>query len=137
MNLAEIRALVQSGAHNRPLPRGSVVNRLILSLTISTCCRDTEMLVLSRVGGFVSRDCLNCGLRSSYLRLAQIPDLDCADCLRFNRLGTVEPLLKERNYWYRCTGCRREWKIADIVPPWSEALGYAGLAAPGDPALFA
>ena len=54
-------------------------------------------------------------------------------CLKFNRAGTIEPVLKERNYWYRCTGCRREWEIADIVPAWSEAFEYAGLAAPGDP----
>ena len=81
----------------------------------------------------MTRDCLNCGSSANYVSPTQIPDLDCAGCLKFNRVGTVEPVLKERNYWYRCTVCGREWEIADIVPAWSEAFEYAGLAAPGDP----
>lgn len=135
MNLAEIRALVTKGAYNQPLPRRADAKCLILSLTTSKCCGDKELLVRSRPGGFVTRDCLNCGSRANYVSLTQIPDLDCAGCLKFNRPGTVEPELKEQNYWYRCTGCGRESEIADIVPVWSEAFEYAGLAAPGDPAF--
>ena len=133
MNLADIRALVQAEAYNQPLPQRVGEKRLILSLTNSKCCRAKELLVRSRDGGFVSRDCLNCGARATYVRPSQIPDLDCEGCLGFNRPGTVEPVVKEQNYWYRCTVCGREWQIADIVPAWSDAFEYSGLAAPGDP----
>ena len=133
MTLAQIRDLVSAGAYNQPLPRRVEGGRLILSATLSTCCHAKELLVRSRSGGFVSRDCLECGSRSNYVRMDDIPDLDCDFCRKFNLpTGTVEPTLKERNYWYRCTSCRREWGLAAILPEWSEAFGYAGLAAPGD-----
>jgi hypothetical protein len=134
MNLAQIRELVAAGEHDQPLPREIVTKRLILALTRSRCCGDRELLVKSRDGGFVVRDCLNCGTRSDYVHLEEIPDLDCAGCLKsFARPKTIEPRLKDPDYWYHCTGCGREWKIGDIVPHWSEAFEYAGLAAPGDP----
>jgi hypothetical protein len=136
MNLKEIRAIVDAKAYNQPLPRHVKGKCLILSLTASACCRASELLVRSRDGGFITRDCLTCGSRADYVSLAQIPDLDCVGCLRFKRAATAEPVLKERNYWYRCTGCAREWEIADIVPFWSEAFEYSGLAAPGDPGFL-
>jgi hypothetical protein len=136
MTLAQIRDLVSAGAYDQPLPRRVDGRWLILSLTSSICCGAKELLVRSRNGGFVTRDCLDCGAKANYVRLTDIPDLDCSDCLKFNRPGTVEPILKERNYWYRCSGCRREWGLAAIVPDWSEAFGYSGLAAPGDPAFL-
>jgi hypothetical protein len=136
MNLAEIRALVEAHAYNQPLPQRVDRKCLILSLTASTCCHSKELLVQSRLGGFVSRDCLSCGSRSNYVALTQIPDLDCVGCLKsFNREATVEPVLTDRNYWYMCTGCRN-WEIAAIIPFWSEAFEYAGLAAPGDPTFL-
>lgn len=135
MTLAEIRSLVAAGSYNLPLPRQVDGKRLILSLTRSKCCGARELLVRSRNGGFVSRDCLKCGAKANLVRLAQIPDLDCPGCLRFNRDRTVEPILQNQNYWYRCVGCGREWEMADIVPDWIEAFEYSGLAAPGDAAF--
>lgn len=132
MTSVQIQELVSAGAYNQPLPRQVEEKRLILSVTLSTCCDADALLVVSRDGGFVSRDCLKCG-KSSYLKKDEIPDLDCESCRNFKRTGTVEPVLKERNYWYRCTGCRREWGLAAILPHWSEGFGYCGLAAPGDP----
>ena len=136
MKLAQIREMVAAGRYNQPLPKQIDAKCLILALTRSRCCGDHELLVRSRDGGFVTRACLNCGSRADYITLNQIPDLDCQGCLKFKRPCTVEALLKDRNYWYRCTGCGREWEIADMVPAWSEAFEYAGLAAPGDPAFL-
>jgi hypothetical protein len=133
MNLAQIREMVAAGRFNQPLARQIAGKCLILALTTSQCCHDKELLVRSRDGGFVTRDCLSCGSRAAYVNLSQIPDLDCEGCLKFRRPNTIEPQLKERNYYYRCTGCGREWEIAEIVPAWSEAFEYAGLAVPGDP----
>jgi hypothetical protein len=135
MNLAQIRELVAAGRFNQPLPRYVAGKCLILTLTFSRCCKAQELLVRSRDGGFVTGDCLNCGSTADYVNLKQIPELDCASCLKLKRPNTVEPILKEPNYWYRCTACGREWEIPDIVPTWSEAFEYSGLAAPGDPAF--
>src|SRR5215471_5182598 len=96
----QIREMVAAGKYNQPSPRQIARQRLILGLTTSRCCHDKELLVTSRDGGFITRDCLNCGARANYVNLSQIPDLDCDGCLRFKRSNTVEPLLKERNYWY-------------------------------------
>ena len=136
MTLVQIQALVSAGAYNRPMPRELGGKCLILALTSSTCCGAKELLVRSRNGGFVSRDCLACGMRADYVRPTLIPDLDCIGCLKFNRPSTVEPVIKELNYWYRCTGCGREWELAAIVPDWSEAFQYSGLLAPGDPGFL-
>jgi len=136
MTLVEIRALVEAGLYNQPLPRRLERKWLVLSLTASTCCGAKELLVRSRDGGFVTRDCLNCGSRANYVNPAQIPDLDCVGCLVFERTATIEPVIKEKNYWYRCGGCGREWELAGILPDWSEAFEYAGLAAPGDPGFL-
>ena len=137
MNLQQIREIVSAGNCNQPLPRRNQIHgkRFIVLLTRSKCCDHPELLVRSRDGGFVTRDCLNCGRKANYVHRNQIPDLDCELCRRTGRLRTVEPILKNRNYWYRCEGCRREWEIAEIVPIWSDAFEYSGIAAPGDPAF--
>jgi hypothetical protein len=76
MTSVQIQELVSSGAYNQPLPRRVEEKRLILSVTLSTCCHADALLVVSRDGGFVSRDCVKCG-KSNYVRLDDIPDLDC------------------------------------------------------------
>jgi|SRR6185437_1869850 len=138
MTLTEIQAQVAAGEFNLALPQHVEVEVkcLIVSLTTSSCCKAKELLVLSRPGGFVARDCLVCGKQSKHITLDQIPDLDCVGCLKYNRAGTVEPVVgPDKDYLYRCTGCGREWRIPDIVPVWSGPFEYAGVAAPGDPAF--
>ena len=53
--------------------------RFIYSSAPSTCCGHNSLLVQSRDGGFISRDCLKCG-RSDYVRPDQMPDLHCEFC---------------------------------------------------------
>jgi len=133
MNRAEMQMRVSQREYNLPLPKNVIGERLILSLSRSTCCVAEELLVRSRSGSFVARDCLACGARADYAHLEQIPDLDCEGCAAHRRTGTAVPIMKHNNYWYRCEGCRREWEIGSIVPEWSDAFQYSGLAAPGDP----
>ena len=133
MKRAEILALVNRGALDTALPRVVTDKRVIIAVGKSQCCHAPAMLVRSRAGGFVSQDCLKCGLRSDYVRPNDIPDLDCEGCRKF-RSNTVVPIIKDTIYWYECTGCRRAWSIPSLIPAWSEAFGYAGLAAPRDAA---
>lgn len=129
MTRAEVLDLIRAGGATTALPRRVDSKRIIVAVQSSRCCHAPSLLVLSRPGGFIAQDCLQCGRRSDYVREADIPDLDCEGC---PRPRTIEPAIIDRNYWYVCTGCRREWKIAEIVPIWSEMFEYSGLAAPGD-----
>lgn len=134
MTRAEILVLIQKGAVNAALPRVVNAPRLIVAVSPSKCCNAPSILVRSRSGGFVAQDCLECGRKSDYVTENDIPDLDCEGCSGFRR-NTVVPTIKGNNYWYECTGCRRAWEIASIVPIWSDTFEYAGLAAPGDVAF--
>jgi hypothetical protein len=101
--------------------------RLLFSSETSDCCNAPAMLVRSRQGGLVSRDCLKCG-RSSYVRQDQLPELTCELCDG----PLVAAKLDGRNYHYACVACKRGWKLADYLPHWSEVFPYSGLAAHGD-----
>jgi DNA-directed RNA polymerase subunit RPC12/RpoP len=89
------------------------------------------MLVQSRAGGFISQDCLGCGRTSDRIVIEEIPELGCEGCKHvFNPVEVFKGC--DRAYWYRCSRCRREWRIWDLLPHWSELFEYAGLSAPGD-----
>ena len=133
MTRSEILLLVRRGAVNAALPRPVAAQCLIVAVRVSKCCGAPSILVRSRAGGFISQDCLECGQNSEYVNESDIPNLDCALCLKFGRKETVEPKKIRDNYWYECGDCRRKWEIASIIPHWSDTFEYAGLAAPGDP----
>jgi hypothetical protein len=132
MTRSEILTLVQNGAANAPLPRNVAPDSwLIVSAKPSKCCRAPSMIVRSRSGNFITQDCLQCGQKTDYPGLDEIPDLDCVGC-QSTREMTAEPTIIDKNYWYRCTCCGRKWEIGLIVPIWSDIFEYVGLAAPGD-----
>jgi hypothetical protein len=104
--------------------------RLILSLRLSQCCGSKAILVRSREGNFVSQGCLSCG-NPEYVSEIHIPDLDCESCKLPQ--GCITVTVINKNYVYKCEGCRKEWELGAILPDWSDLFPYCGLAAPGDP----
>ena len=70
--------------------------RFLCSEGLSDCCNSRMLLVRSREGGFVSRNCLRCG-KPDYVGQHHLPDLDCDFC--GTRLG-VRTI--ESNYFYLC-----------------------------------
>ena len=102
-------------------------NRFIYSRDRSPCCRAQALLVRSRDGGFVSRNCLKCG-RPHYVSVPQLPELRCDTCSAHLRIGKVDGT----NYHYICDKCPRQWKLAEVLPLWSEMFAFSGLAAYGD-----
>jgi hypothetical protein len=93
----------------------------------SRCCNSKMRLVQSRPGGFVSRDCEGCG-KSYWVRWSQLPELVCGFCGH----PLAVRMLDGKNYYYACEHCSKAWKLASILPHWSEYFAYSGLAAHGD-----
>jgi hypothetical protein len=102
--------------------------RFIYSNCVSECCGTKALLVRSRGGGFVSRNCLRCGKSAAYVGQNDLPDLECECC--GTHLGVQ--IGRDKNYWYKCGKCGRKWELASVLPHWSELFQYCGLAAPGD-----
>jgi hypothetical protein len=102
--------------------------RFIYSDGHSSCCGYKELLVRSRAGGFVSRNCLKCGKASDYVKPQHLPHLDCEICA----VSLKVEKLDGENYFYKCFTCKRTWKLADQLPHWSELFEYSGLATPGE-----
>lgn len=102
--------------------------RFLYSRNPSACCRKRALIVQSRAGGFVSKNCLKCG-KPDYVSVGELPDCDCDICGRRLRVEKVDG----QNYFYVCARCDRNWKVGDNVPPWDELFEYSGLAAGGEP----
>jgi hypothetical protein len=101
--------------------------RFLYSSVPSRCCNHKALLVQSREGGFVSRNCLKCG-KPDYVNIGQLPELTCEFCdaeLDVRKLDGV-------NYHYTCDSCNRSWQLAAVPSDWSELFEYSGLAAYGD-----
>jgi hypothetical protein len=96
----------------------------------SRCCNARMRLVRSRAGGFVARDCECCG-RSYYVGWGHLPDLSCGLCGR----QLVVRMSDGKNYYYACGHCNTAWKLASILPHWSEHFAYCGLATPWEGAF--
>jgi len=101
--------------------------RFLYSSSSSPCCSYKTLLVKSRAGGFVSRNCLKCG-KSYYVNVAQLPELVCDFCE--GRLNVRKS--DGTNYHYECDSCNRRWLLASVLPDWTELFEYSGLAAHGD-----
>lgn len=103
--------------------------RFILSTQLSHCHQAKELLVRSREGGFVTRNCLKCG-HPDTVTLEGLPTLHC-DCCGHMLESTIDNS-DYGNYYYKCGKCNRSWKLGDVLPDWFELFPYAGLAVPGD-----
>lgn len=134
MDREQVLKLAEGGSCNQPLPNPTEIRtpHYIVALTNSECCNKPQLLVKSRNGGFVSRNCLKCG-KSARINGKQMPDLDCEGCAQFRRHRTVAVELMEGDFWYGCEACRRKWQVSEIIPRWEDLFDYNGLAAPGDP----
>jgi len=87
--------------------------RLIWADEPSECCHAKALLVLSREGGFVARDCIQCG-KSWLVGLNELPDIVC-DCCG----SPLAPRINgEGNYSYKCGNakCGREWDLPAVLP---------------------
>ncbi len=102
--------------------------RFLYSARSSDCCNAKALLVRSRDGGMVGRVCLRCK-RSGHARLEDLPELQCDCCDEFLE---VSQNIEGRNYYYVCRPCDHRWRLASVLPHWSELFPYDGLSADQD-----
>jgi DNA-directed RNA polymerase subunit M/transcription elongation factor TFIIS len=101
--------------------------RFLYSTALSECHQSKSLLVRSRDGGFVSRNCLRCG-KPSYVSVHQLPELCCDFC----DAPLVVRKIDGTNYFYVCDHCGQQWQLSEFLPHWSELFSYCGLFAEGD-----
>lgn len=101
--------------------------RFLYAAVESRCCRAKTLLVRSRQGGFVSRNCLKCG-KPDYVNEQQLPSLHCDYCSRAMVVRKVDG----QNYFYVCDNCNRNWQLSEVLPHWDELFEYSGLAVDSD-----
>jgi len=77
----------------------------------------------------VGRVCLKCH-SSDHVALSELPELQCEYCDAF--LTVSQEVERNRNYYYVCSGCHRQWRLASLLPRWSELFPYSGLSADQD-----
>lgn len=78
----------------------------------------------------IGRVCLKCRVESDHVTLDELPELQCDFCGEL--LQVRQDMEMHRNYHYVCPGCKRDWKLATLLPHWSELFPYCGLAADQD-----
>ena len=98
---------------------------MLYSRSISPCHNTVNVIVLSRPGGFVTQNCIDCG-DPQPLNLHDLPELRCEKCETI-LIAYINGLL---NYSYKCPSCQVEWQVADLVPAWHEKFQYHGFAIP-------
>jgi hypothetical protein len=95
--------------------------------TTSYCHKSPSLLVRSREQGFVTQNCLRCGVPRP-LAFANLPVLFCEGCN-----SELQRFINERkNYAYSCKNCGGEFELASIVPHWDERFEYHGFALDSD-----
>ena len=97
-----------------------------LQITVSDYCRGCRqhrqtLIVQSREGGLVTRDCLTSGTSNS-VRMTHLPNLYCGRCS--SEIGPSKN--SSGNYAYACRCCRTSVELAQLVPFWDEEFDYSG-----------
>ena len=72
---------------------------LMFSKSPCRFCGGKAMLVISRDGGFISADCIECG-KANIVRLGDLPSRSCPRCS-----GDTIACHNNKNYAYRCNNC--------------------------------
>lgn len=97
-------------------------DKWIYSRTVSHCCGSRSIVVLSRTGGFVTQNCLNCG-KPMAIRQEEFPRRRCDRCQ-----GEMSVLVLNKNYAYKCQRCGKTLMVPDLVPKWEDRFDYHGYA---------
>lgn len=99
----------------------------LYSKSLSACHDAKCLIVRSRDGGMVSKNCIDCG-KPYYISPPDFPDIPCPLCRKLFVVRKTDG----RNYFFECVRCQKEVQVSFVVPDWSDHFRYSGLAAFGD-----
>ena len=128
---SQMAAVARRASLNSPrVPTKEHLPLFLYAKPRSKCHGARCLIVRSRDGGMVSRNCIDCG-KPEYIRPEDFPEVTCSHCnVRFNVAKA-----DDGNYIFVCSSCGKQMMIAKIVPAWSDRFPYHGLAAYGDEIL--
>lgn len=89
----------------------------------SPCHYARLVLVRSRDGGFVSKNCITCGV-PYHARIDDLPRQTCG-C----GSAMIVRYLDGKNYFYLCESCGDYWMLASRIGSWYRYFGYYPLPA--------
>jgi hypothetical protein len=85
----------------------------------SPCCKQPTLLVQSMEGGYVTRNCSECGKKQPLSNSAFLDELNlwvaCPVCKR-----RMQPGIFDKNYGFGCDTCNGWLKLSDLLPWWEE-----------------
>jgi hypothetical protein len=105
-------------------PRQALPPSSLYAKGMSRCHRSRMVLMLSRPGGYVSRNCCTCG-KPQTVPLSELPNQSCDGC----GSGMTVRYLDGENYFYACDTCGKSWMLASRLAPWYEYFTYSPLPA--------
>lgn len=95
--------------------------------SLSPCHNIPRLIVLSREGGFVTQNCLECG-EPKTLPFEDLPVIICNHCdIKMNAF-----INSDKNYAYKCSRCEQEFELATVVPHWQNRFNYHGFGLESD-----
>ncbi len=87
--------------------------------SISECCGKPTLLVQSMEGGFVTRNCPQCGSRTTLTHDAFFNEIDlwvaCPDCKQPMKRDMID-----KNYGFVCEPCDVAILLAALLPRWED-----------------
>ncbi len=100
------------------------------ALRKSNCHNDLCLIVQSRPGGFVTKNCLTCGIPST-LPFDELPDINCPKCGD----SMSKSIGYDKNYQYTCNKCNKSIPLWTMVPYWNEYFEEHGIGLESDQSL--
>jgi hypothetical protein len=98
----------------------------LYSRELSSCCNARQLIVRSREGGFVTKNCCVCE-EPRYVSLQELPLLQCEACGAPIKTG-----VRFGNYYCKCTLCGDDFELYTRLPWWHEHFDHHGIATPDE-----
>jgi uncharacterized protein YbaR (Trm112 family) len=96
--------------------------------TKSICHNAPMLIVRSRKGGLVTKNCINCG-EPNKIVFDELPNtLPCPTCLQPMDLF----IDRYKSYAYACKKCKKDYLLGDLIPHWDEYFDEHGFTLPSD-----
>ncbi len=88
--------------------------------SMSRCCGKPTIIVQAMQGGYVSRNCPDCGSPTTLPADVFLEKLDLYVACPICRVRMTAEVLVNKNYGYACSTCRIYIDLASLLPRWND-----------------